>query len=179
MPEKLEVKMDRRQKQIEANQEIGVIPWKNDFEQDTSTVWEVVDGYHRVPPKPGSKDFIRMGPGNRFHPTVKQVEEANAVHPTRGVRGRGGLLRGGHIRELSGTEMAGIGRSKDPSRKVMARGADIGIRALPMSDTALKLALGVLSEDDFEGVEPARSDGAYTVEQIQALVEAKHADSAT
>lgn len=161
---------------VEANQEIGVIEWKSDLPQ-SDEVWEVVDGYHHVPAEParsprGTK-MKTLGPGNRFRPTVQQAKRGDA---------RGGLLRGGKMRRLTATEMAGIGRSQDPSHRPWSPGADIGIRALPMSDTALKLALGTLSEEDFEGTEPEGTNGVYTVRQVERMVEAKQsgqtADSA-
>lgn len=51
-------------------------------------------------------------------------------------------------------------------------GANIGIRALPMTDAAMELALEAdLSEEDFEGIEPAGSSGDYLKSQVVALIE--------
>lgn len=163
MSQTLEQQQDQRQKDMEANRQQGVIPWRNNLPQ-SDEVWEVVDGYHHLTPKPGSKERIKLGPGNRFHPTVEQVEHATE---------RGGLLRGNKMRRLSATDMAGIGRSQDTSRKTWSPGADFGVRALPMSDTALKLALGTLDENDFQGIEPEGAEGVYTVRQVRSMIEAK------
>lgn len=162
MPQSLEQARVEREKAIEGNRAEGVIPWGNRQEQAKDVVYEVVDGYHRVPAEPTKNprgpEMITLGPGNRFHPTVHQV--------------RSGSLEG-KVRELNQDEYRALGRSADPSRKVVSTGADIGIRALPMSDTALKLALGVLTEDDFEGVEPEGSNGVYTVKQVETMIAAK------
>lgn len=162
MPQTLEKLQADREKAIEGNRALGVIPWGNRQEQAKDVVYEVLDGYHRVPSSPTDSprgpEMLTLGPGNRFHPTVHQVQ-------TNSLRGK--------VRELNRDEYASIGRSGDPSRSPKFAGADIGIRALPMSDAALKLALGVLSEEDFEGVTPEGSDGRYLVKQVEALIEAK------
>lgn len=160
MPRTMSELRTQREKDLETNRALGVIDWSSQ-ERQSDRVYEVVDGYHKVPSgeRDGRPQWLKLGPGHRFHPTVRQVE-SNALE--------------GKARELNSSELAGIGRSKDTSKKIMTQGADIGIRALPMSETAKKVALdGGLTEDDFSGVTPARSDGAYTVEQVEELVASK------
>lgn len=57
------------------------------------------------------------------------------------------------------------------------RGADIGIRALPMAEGTLKLALKAgLKGEDFEGVAPEGPDGQYTRKQVMAMIDARKAE---
>lgn len=154
MPKTLQQQQAERRDQIEGNRALGVQPWKNNEEQ-SDKVFEVEEGYHYLPREPGDRQKQRLGPGHRFHPTVSQVE-------------RGSLA--GKARELTATEYAGLGRD---DRKPMTSGADIGIRALPMADTTVKLALGAgLTEEDFVGLEP-EFEGRYTRKQVQALIDAR------
>lgn len=83
--------------------------------------------------------------GATFHPTHRQVE--------------GGSLAGKARKVKEGSSVS----SSVP--------ADIGIRALPMTDRALEIALGAgLSEEDFEGVEPKGADGDYLTGQVRDII---------
>jgi hypothetical protein len=134
--------------QRDGNRRVGVVEYESG-EKQSDRVFEVTDGLKYLP---GGKV---LGPGNRFHPTVRQVES--------------GSLRG-KARELSQSEYGSVSRE---DRKARSRGADIGIRALPMAETTMKLALGAqLTESDFEGVEPGY-EGRYTRSQVQEIIDAR------
>lgn len=131
---------------VEENRDLGVVGYDTK-EKQADVVYEVENGYHHA----GGK---RLGPGQRFRPTVRQVES--------------GSLRG-KARELTRSEGRDLKRPK-PAR---APGADIGLRALPMAEGTLKLALEAeLTEADFEGIEPG-FEGRYTRSQIEQIIEAK------
>lgn len=144
---------------IEANRDRGVIKWGN-RQKLSDQVWEVTEGLKHVPD--GKGGTLTLVPGNRFHPTEDQVRQTTEEK-------RGGLLN--KARELTRSEYAGL-RS---TRKVMATGADIGLRSIPMADTTLQLALRAgLREEDFEGLEPTES-GRYTRAQVQELIDRREA----
>ncbi len=131
---------------IEANRDLGVIQYTSRQEQ-SDAVYEVVAGCKRLP---GNKV---LGPGQRFHPTVKQVES--------------GSLRG-KARELSASELRGMRHQP----KHFA-GADIGLRNVPMAETTFKLALDAqLTETDFTGIEPGH-EGRYTRAQVREIIAAR------
>lgn len=144
----LEQARQDRHEAIEANRALGVTEYKSG-EKQSGEVYEVVEGYKHLP------GGIRLGPGQRFHPTERQV--------------RTGSLKG-KARELSRSEYESVKRSE---RRVVSTGADVGIRALPMADTTLDLALREgLTEEDFEGVEPG-FEGRYTRSQVTEIIEAR------
>lgn len=151
----LEEKRVERQLAIEGNRALGVQEWENG-EKQSDRIFEVEEGYHRVPVAPGSKDFKTLGPGHRFHPTEEQAE-LNKLR--------------GKARELTETELRGIHRT---DRKPVSPGADIGLRALPMAEGTVRLALDQgLTEADFNGVAPEGRDGQYTRSQVEAIIEAR------
>jgi len=146
MPQTLEQAQAQRIQDVESNRGVGVIPYKSGEEQ-SDRIFEVVEGYKHLP------GGIRLGPGQRFHPTVKQV--------------RTGALRG-KARELTRDE------HRSMTGKVFS-GADIGIRALPMADTTREMALKAgLRESDFEGIEPG-FEGRFTRSQVQRIIDGKDA----
>lgn len=150
MPQTLEQARDTRREQVDGNRRLGVVEYESG-EKQSDRVFEVTDGLKYLP---GGKV---LGPGNRFHPTERQVEQ--------------GSLRG-KARELTQSEYGSVSRE---DRKPVSNGADIGIRALPMADTTLKLALRAeLSEEDFEGIEPGY-EGRYTRSQVEEIIEARDA----
>lgn len=141
----------------EANREIGVISYTS-AQKQSDKVYEVKEGYKHLP------GGIRLGPGNRFHPTEKQVADGS-------LKGKAEEIRASEYRDLT--------RSKRPDAKPRAPGADIGIRRFEMAPTTLTYAIEQgLTEDDFEGVEPEGSDGRYTHAQVEAMVEAREAPDA-
>lgn len=106
-------------------------------------LYEVEAGYHTHTDPNGRER--RLEPGATFHPTRRQVESGS---------------------------LQGKARLKEPDTSSQFPGADIGVRSLPMTDAALELALEHdLSEEDFEGVEPAGADGDYLKSQVRELVE--------
>ena len=145
----LEQAQAKHAEQVDQNRALGVIDY--DAKQPLSDrVFEVTDGYKYLPSGDPKKP-IRLGPGQRFRPTVQQVEN--------------GSLRG-KAREISATEYAGIHRHE---RKPMSTGADIGLRGLPMTSHALRLALDEgLTEADFAGVEP--EPNGYTKGQVEEIL---------
>jgi hypothetical protein len=142
----------------ESNRALGVIGYKSG-EKQSEQVWEVAEGLKYLP---GGKV---LGPGHRFHPTERQVRQT--------AKGKGGLT--GKARELSRDEYASIRRD---DRKPMSRGADIGIRALPMAEGTLKFALEAgLSETDFVGIEPG-FEGRFTKAQVAEIIEGRNSADA-
>jgi len=131
---------------VEANRDLGVVQYKSRQEQ-SDAVYEVVEGCKRLP------GGLVLGPGQRFHPTVKQIKD--------------GSLRG-KARELSASELRGMRHTS-----TTFAGADIGLRTIPMAESTLKLALGAgLSEDDFAGIEPG-AEGRYTRAQVREIIAAR------
>lgn len=157
----IEQKQRERAEQMEANRALGVIPWSSP-EPQSEKVYEVVEGYHHVPGGKHPRNVRKLGPGMRFHPTENQVAK--------------GSLRG-KARELTASELAGIGRSADPSRKIRSTGADIGIRdssRFPLTPGALKLALDQkVTEEELAGVEGEGSEGTILKAQVAAIVAAR------
>lgn len=136
----------------ESNRSIGVIDYESRGQKKSGRIFEVERGLHYLP------DGQVLGPGQRFHPLEGQVRET--------APGRFALA--GKARELTGSELTGV---KMNGRTQIA-GADIGLRALPFSSAALKLALDEdLKVEDFKGVEPAGSQGKYTKAQVQEIVD--------
>lgn len=114
-----------------------------DGSEHVADEYEVEGSYHYHRDESGNR--VRLEPGDRFRPTRKQVEQGSLEGKARKVR-------------------------EDVAPKT-ARGADIGLRALPMTDAALDLALDEgLDESDFEGVEPEGADGDYLKSQVEALL---------
>lgn len=158
MPLTLEQATQRRERAIEQNRDLPITKYPSK-EKLSDQVWEVTEGLKHVPHESG-KGVRTLTPGMRFNPTEKQVQQT--------LTGRGGLIN--KARELNGSEYAGIGRG---DRKPMSRGADIGLRALPMAEGTRKLAWdNGLTEDDFKGTEPGHG-GKYTKEQVEDLIALK------
>lgn len=144
----------QREREIDGNRALGVQEWENN-EPQSEAVYEVIDGYHHVPVAPGSDEQLTLGPGHRFHPTKQQAET--------------GSLKG-KARELTETEYRGIHREE---RKPRSTGADIGIRALPMAEGTMKIALDAgLREEDFRRIEPGH-EGRFTRSQVDELIAAR------
>lgn len=160
----LEEAQAKRVSDMEANRALGVVPYDSAIPQ-SEKVFEVVEGYHYLPGGKNPKNRRRLAPGMRFHPTVDQVEK--------------GSLRG-KARELTASELGGLRRSADPSRKIRSPGADIGIRnseRFPLTPAALKLALDAkVSEEELAGVEGEGAEGTILKHQIEDLVAARNAD---
>jgi len=154
MAETLQEKQARRLDEIDLNRELGVVDYKSG-EKQADVVYEVEEGYKHLP------GGIRLGPGQRFRPTERQV--AN------------GSLRG-KARELSRTEYSAIHRDE---RAPVVSGADIGLRRFEMADSTRDYAHDSgLTEADFQGVEPEGANARYTRAQVEAMVEAKTAADA-
>lgn len=148
---------DQRAKDLEVARSRGVTP-SGGVLPKADAVYEVVEGFHHVPAVEGN-GVVRLGPGDRFRPTEAQ-------HAGRTLRGK--------ARELSATEYAGISRSADPQRAIRSTGADIGLRALPMTKAALRTALDAgLTEDDVLATDPTGSDDTYIKADVEAIIEAK------
>lgn len=83
-----------------------------------------------------------------------------------------GTVGQGDVFEPTGEELEKIGDKLEPvDSSAPVQGADIGLRSLPMTEAALELALDAgLSEDDFEGLDPAGADGDYLKSQVEGLV---------
>lgn len=142
-----------RRNQIDLNRELGVIDYKSG-DRKSDRVYEVTEGYKYLP------GGIRLGPGQRFRPTERQV--AN------------GSLRG-KARELTRTELVGIGRTE---RKPVSAGADIGLRQFEMADSTREFARDHdLTEEDFRAAEPEGANGRFTRAQVEGMAEAKAAGS--
>lgn len=134
---------------VEANRDIPVVPYKSGQKQ-SDLVYEVTDGYKRLP------GGLVLGPGQRFHPTEKQVRDGSLKNKAR---------------ELSRSEY----RDLRAPRKSFGVGADIGIRALPMAEGTLQLALEAgLTEEDFKGVDPEGSGARYTRAQVETMIAQRH-----
>jgi hypothetical protein len=137
---------------MEHNRDVGVVAYETQ-EKQSDEVWEVTDGYKYLP------GGVKLGPGNRFHPTVRQIEQT--------ARGKGGLL--GKARELTGAEYRDVKRQG----KTFS-GADIGLRAIAMTEPALQAALAAqLDEQDFADIQGEGNDGRITKAQVDRLVQAK------
>jgi len=148
MPKTLEQAQADRLKAIESHRALGVVEYKSGEEQ-SDKIFEVVEGFKHLP------GGIRLGPGDRFHPTVNQV--------------RTGALKG-KARELTRDE------HRSMTGKVFS-GADVGIRSLPMAKTTMEMALKAdLRESDFEGIEPG-FEGRYTRSQVQEIIDTKNAEA--
>lgn len=146
---------DERRNAVDTNRRLGVVEYTSG-EKQSEQVYEVIEGYKHLP------GGIRLGPGNRFHPTERQVRQT--------LEGRGGLV--GKARELTQSEYGSVSREE---RKPVSSGADIGIRALPMAETTLALALKEgLTESDFKGIEPGYED-RFTRSQVEEIIEARDA----
>jgi hypothetical protein len=147
----MEQAQDKRRKDIEGNRDLGVVPYRSGQKQ-SDAVYEVTEGYKHLP------GGIRLGPGQRFHPTEKQVAS--------------GSLRGKAV-EISREAYRTVERQAE--RPTIA-GADIGIRALPMAQSTATYAITEgLTEADFAGVEPEGANGRFLMAQVEAMVAAKRA----
>lgn len=105
--------------------------------------YEVEGSYHFHRTESGER--VRLEPGDRFHPTRKQVAQGSLA---------------GKARKVS-----------ESSGPTSVSGADIGLRSLDMTDAALELALDAgLEVSDFEAVEPAGAHGDYLKSQVEELV---------
>jgi hypothetical protein len=139
---------------IESNRDLAVAEYKSG-EKQADAVYEVIEGYKHLP------GGIRLGPGQRFRPTERQI--AN------------GSLRG-KARELTRSEYGSVRSEK---RRTVGRGADfreMGLAGLDMAEGTRKFAYDAgLSAEDFEGVEPA-FNGQYTKAQVAEILEARGRD---
>lgn len=153
--EKLQTQHDS---QTESNRALDVAAYKSG-EKQSSRVFEVTDGLKYLP---GGKV---LGPGMRFHPTERQVENGSLKNKAR---------------ELNATEMRGLSveqRRTTTEPSVTVAGADIGVRALPISSKLATEALAAgLTEADFEGIDPAGNSGKYTRGQVEELI-AQHEEA--
>lgn len=151
MAQTLQEQQATRADQIDLNRELGVVDYRSG-EKQSDQVYEVIEGYKHLP------GGIRLGPGQRFRPTERQV--AN------------GSLRG-KARELSRSEYRNIQRDE---RRPVSTGADfreMGLRSIEMADGTRAAAYdGGLGAEDFEGIEPG-FEGRYTRAQVEELIEAK------
>lgn len=159
----------------EANRDLGVIDYRTS-EPLSDAVYEVTDGFKHLP------GGLRLGPGQRFRPTARQVE-------TNALRGK--------ARELTPSQM----RSLRPGRKVFA-GADFGEMerkaatangkasgaapsddpwgSLPMADETRAFAQEAgLTPADFEGIVPEGARKNYTKTQVRAMIEARQEGGGT
>ena len=144
----LEQAQKEHSKAVEYNRDLGIVEYKSRQKQAKDVVYEVVEGCKRLP------GGHVLPPGARFHPTEKQV--------------RDGSLRG-KARELTASEYRGL----KVERQSFA-GADIGVRSIPMTESALRAALAAgLTEEDFDGLEGDGAEGRFTKPQVDALIEAK------
>ena len=145
----------KRELDIDGNRAQGVVDYSTG-DALSDRVFEVVEGRKFMSNGKGGQHSL--GPGHRFRPTVRQVEQTE--------RGKGGLV--GKARELSGTEMDALGR------RPRSRGADIGLRQFKMAPSTLQYAIeNGLTEDEFRATEPEGSDGRYTLAQAEAMAEAR------
>lgn len=154
MPEQsLQEQQAKRLDQIDQNRELGVVDYRSG-EKQSDQVYEVTEGYKYLP------GGIRLGPGQRFRPTERQI--AN------------GSLRG-KARELTRSEASALHRTE---RRPVSSGADIGLRQFEMADGTLQYARDHgLTESDFRASEPEGANDRYTRAQVEAMVEAKVAGS--
>ena len=155
MPKTLQQLQAEHNADVVKNEAVPVVEKYETMETISDQIWQVQEGYMNLPGK------IKLGPGQRFRPTVKQVNQTRT--------GKGGL--NGKARELTGAEYDQYNRG---TKRSWGAGADIGIRddkRFPMADGTRALALEAgLSESDFAGLEPAGSDGRYLRSQIEALI---------
>jgi hypothetical protein len=146
---------EQHRKDIEANQGLGVVEYDS-TEPLSDRVFEVVEGKKFLPGKGAER--VVIGPGNRFHPTEREIKQF------RGKPGRHSLE--GKARELTGTEYTGLKASP-----LKVAGADIGIRALPITGHVLKLALDHnVTEGELRAIAPAGPGGNYTKAQVEEIV---------
>lgn len=95
----------------------------------------------------------------------------------RHTRADGETIEQGGVFEPTEREKEKVGDLLEPvSSSAPVQGADIGVRAIPMTSAAKELAEealreGNLSEEDFEGVEPEGADGDYLKPQVAGLIE--------
>ena len=89
-------------------------------------------------------------------------------------RADGSVVEQGETMEPTDHELETIGERghlEPVSEFGRSTGADIGLRALPMTDAALEVALDEgLEESDFEGVEPEGANGQYLKSQVEDLL---------
>lgn len=155
----LEQKRSEHHRAVEQNRESGVVQYKTS-EKLSDAVYEVTEGYKYLP------GGARLGPGQRFRPTVRQVEK--------------GALRN-KARELSATEYRGL--TKPGKVFAGADFAEMEARAasnqLPlvdwsgviMADSTREAAQAAgLVPEDFEGVEPEGAAGRFTRAQVDAMI---------
>lgn len=150
--------MTREQKQAkhaqtaEQNKQLGVVEYKSGQKQ-SDEIWVVTDGIKALPNHEKRQRPHRLAEGNLFHPTESELQNG-----ARALKNK--------ARPLFPSEYAGVRGSR-----TMSTGADIGIRALEMTNHALKRALDAkLTEADFEGVVPAGADGQYTKAQVEEII---------
>lgn len=148
----LEQARKSRENAIEHNRDQGVIDYASK-QPKADVVYEVTEGYKHLPSGRKGEKSIRLGPGNRFRPTLKQVQDGSLKNKAR---------------ELSRSEYAGISRD---DRRPVSTGAEIGLRTLNMEKDALKLGLDAgLEVADFEGVKGAGAFGRITLDQVQEVI---------
>lgn len=140
-----------RRKAVEANRRTGVTEYKSGQKQ-SERVFEVREGYKTLP------GGIRLGPGQRFHPTEKQVAS--------------GALRG-KAEEITESDYSSLSRTG----KVFA-GADfteMAINAVPMAESTRAYAIhSGLTAADFDGVEAEGANGRFTRTQVERMVDDKY-----
>jgi hypothetical protein len=148
MPATMQEIQKQHHEAVDHNRALGVTEYKSG-EKQVDAVYEVTDGYKHLP------GGIRLGPGGRFRPTERQVKN--------------GALRN-KARELSGSEYRDI-RASGSS----VAGADIGLRALPMAEGTVEIALEAgLTEGDFAGIEPEGANSRYTRAQVERMIETRN-----
>lgn len=146
----LEQAQQERHEAIEANRELGIVEYKSN-EKQSEAVYEVIEGRKHLP---GGKV---CGPGQRFHPTERQVKNGSLA---------------GKAREITRSELRDL---KNTSRSFAGTDfREMALRALPMTNHALTLALNTptVTAEDFAGIEPAHKDG-YTKGQVEELIAKK------
>lgn len=89
----------------------------------------------------------------------------------RHTRADGETVQQGDVFKPTEREKEKVGDLLEPvTESAPVQGADIGLRSLPMTDTALEEALEAgLEVSDFDGIEPAGSNGDYLVSQVRDL----------
>lgn len=112
--------------------------------------YEVEDGYMTHTDPSGRER--RLGPGDRFHPTKKQVRDGS----------------------LTGKASVAEPATESPQ----AAGADIGLRALDMTDSALELALDeeVDADDLVDAVEPSGDEGRFWKSDVEEYLDQRGVD---
>lgn len=112
--------------------------------------WEVTDGKLSHVTRSGKR--VKLRPGDRFHPTTRQIENnslVNVARPTGGTRG------------------------------AVVAGADVGLRALSWgSDPAKAAALEAgLTVEEMEAVGPSGETG-YIMADVRAALEVREEGAA-